>query len=144
MADPLSATASAIAVIGLAVQSCEVLCRLFRSLHEASEDLKHHVATLQALKCTFTRISDLDKDLIDQSWVRQALSSRLRECFLELKGMEDLVRPLHDDLQNGRLRRVWTTTKWVGCHQKQRIEKFMMRIESYYMTFSLDLMLINT
>ena len=144
MADPLSATGSAIAVIGLAVQTCEVLCSFFRSLHDASEDLKHHVATLQALKYTFTGISDLYKDLIDQSWVRKALSSRLRDCFFEMKEMENFVRPLHDGLESGRTRRVWTTTKWVGCQQKQRIERFMTRIESYYMTFSLDLILINT
>ena len=144
MADPLSATGIVIAVIGLAAQSCEALCNFFRSFHEAAEDLRHHIATLQALKSTFTRISDLEADYKSHGWVRQALSSRLPECLLDLKTMEDFVGPLYDAMQNGKARRAWTKTKWAGAYQKQKIERFMARVESYYMTFSLDLLLIST
>lgn len=144
MADILSVTGSVIAVLGLAVQSCEVLCKFLRSFHEAAGDLEHHIATLQALKSTFARITDLERDFTNHDWVGQPLSSRLQECLLELKAMEEFVKPLHHELLNGRARRVWMKTKWAGANQKQRIERFMARIESYYMTFSLDLLLINT
>ena len=144
MADPLSATGSAIAVLGLASQSCEVLCSFFRSFHEAADDLKHHLATLQALKSTFARISELEKDPVSHEWIRRPLSPRLQECLLDLKALESFVRPLHDEILRGRVRRAWVQTKWAGAHQKQRMERFMARIESYHTTFSLDLLLINT
>lgn len=144
MGDPLSATGSIIAVFALAAQSCEVLCKFIRSFNEATEDLEHHIATLQALKSTFARISELEQDSTNSEWVRQLLSSRLQECLLELKAMEEFVKPLYDELRNGKARRTWIKTKWAGANQKQKVERFMARIESYYMTFSLELLLINT
>ena len=144
MADPLSATGSAIAIIGLAVQSSEILCRFFRSFHEISDDLRHHIGTLEALKAIFARLSDLEKESVGHDLLRQACSSRLKECLLDLKAMEEFVRPLHDELQHGKARKAWTKTKWAGVHQKQKIERFMARMASYCMTFSLDLLLINT
>ncbi|KAL9599771.1 MAG: hypothetical protein Q9179_003446 [Wetmoreana sp. 5 TL-2023] len=144
MADPLSVTGGIVAIFGLAAQSCEKICKFFRSFNEAAEDIKHHIATLQALKSTFAKISDLEKDYTSHDWVRQPLSSRLQGCLLDLQAMERFVKPLHNDLQNGKGRRTWTKTKWAAASQRQKIERFMARIESYYLTFSLDLILIST
>ncbi|KAL8729272.1 MAG: hypothetical protein Q9181_005063 [Wetmoreana brouardii] len=110
----------------------------------AAEDIKHHITTLQALKSTFARISDLEKDYTSHDWVRQPLSSRLQGCLLDLQAMERFVKPLHNELQNGKSRRTWTKTKWAAASQRQKIERFMARIESYYLTFSMDLILVNT
>ena len=144
MADPLSVAGSAVAIFGLAVQSCEVLCSFLRSFHEATEDLKHHIATLQALGTTFTSVSYLEQDFPDNDLITQGIRIRSQECLLTLKAIEDLVKPLHDDLQRSRARRAWTKTKWAGANQKQKIERLMARIESYHRIFSLDLLLINT
>ena len=144
MADVISVTGSVLGLLGLAVKSCEALCKFFRSFKEAAEDLEHHIAALQALKSTFARISDLERDFTNLDCVSKPLSSRLRECVVDLKAIEDFVKPLHSQLLNGKTRRAWMKTKWAGMNQNERLEKYMARIESYHMTFSLDLLLINT
>ena len=115
MGDPLSAVGSVIAIFGLTLQSCEVAYRFFRSFHEANDE---HLA----LDC----------------------KARLNGCLLNLKGIEEVINARHSGLQRGKVSKTWNQVRWAGTYQKQRVEIYMSRIQSYYISFTQDLMIINT
>lgn len=144
MGDPLSAVGSVIAIFGLALQSCEVSYKFFRSFQEANEDIEHYTVTIEALKSTLTNMSNLEKNFANDELVALDFEGRLKGCLLNLKAMEEVIKPRRSGLQRGKARRTWNQVRWAGTYQKQRIERYMSRIQLYHMSFTQDLMLINT
>ena len=144
MGDPLSAVGSVIAICGLALQSCEVSYKFLRSFQEANEDVEHYIVTIEALKSTLTNMFDLEKELASDELVALDFKGRLKGCLVNLKAMEEVIKPSHSGLQRSGAKRTWNQVRWAGTYQKQRIERHMSRIESYHMSFTHDLILINT
>ena len=145
MCDPLSVTGSVIEVVTVAVESCDTLCTFFRSFCDTAEYLKHYISTLEALKVVFADIAELDKETSRHHLAfHQGLKSQLEECGLHLQAIEKTVMPSYDRLQMSRGDRLWTKMKWSTAFQRQRIEKFMIRIESHCQTFVLTLLSLNT
>lgn len=143
MCDPLSITASVLAVVGFAAQSCGCLCHFLRSISEVSEDVQHHVATLQALQETFAGIAALEKDVPICTLIQPAFKARLEECMIDLQDMERFIKPFHMQLKEGRGRRMWTRFRWFSTSQQHRLQRYFARIEIYHTNFSLDLLLLN-
>ena len=143
MGDPLSATASVLALVSFAAQSCDYLCQVFTSFSEAPEDLRHHIAALEALRATLKDISTLETALPDEVPISPVFKNRLQELMLDLQSTERLVRPLYQQLRESRLCRTWTRIRWASPNQRHRMKKLLARIDSYHTTFSLDLLLID-
>ena len=143
MCDPLSITASVLTVVACAAQSCDGLCRFLRSISEVSEDIQHHIAALQALQSTFAGIAALERDIPIRAFIKPAFKVRLNECMLDLQEMEKLVKSFHIQLEEGRVRRMWTRVRWSSLSHNHKLQKYLSRIESYHTTFSLDLLLLN-
>lgn len=143
MCDPLSATASVLAVVGSAAQTCELLYQVFSSFSEAPEDLRHHMAALEALQATFRTIITLETALPFDLPTSPVFKDRLQECMLDLQYMERLVKPLYLQSKGDRVRRTWTRIRWSSPNQRHRMTKLLARINSYHTTFSLDLLLLN-
>ena len=78
MCDPLSITASVLAVVGFAAKSCDCLCHFLRSISEVLEDVQHHIATLQALQETFAGIAALKKDIGARTLIKSDFKARLK------------------------------------------------------------------
>ena len=137
MCDPLSATGSILAVITIAAQSCESLSQLFRSFREAAEDLEHYISTLEALKI-------IKKQAPDRCIATKGFGDRLEECRAHLQTVEHIVRPWYSKLKSSRVEKIWTIMKWSTGFQRQKVERFMAKIESHYRVFTLDLLMVNT
>lgn len=144
MCDPLSVTGSVIAVITVAVQSCDSLCTFFRSYEDTAEYLKHYISTLEALKAIFASVTELDEEASHHFAFDQGLRGRLEECGLHLQAIEQTVMLSHNRLQVSKADRLWTKMKWSTASQRQRIDKLMIRIESHCKTFIMSLLLLNT
>lgn len=144
MCDPLSVTGSVIAVVTVAVESCDTLCTFFRSFCDTAEYLKHYISKLEALKAVFADIAELDKATSGHLTLDQGLKSQLEECGLHLQEIEKTVMPSYKKLQMSKGDRLWTKMKWSTAIQRQKIEKLMIRIESHCQTFVLTLLLLNT
>lgn len=144
MGDPLSAVGSILAICSLALQSCEVSCKFFRGFQEANEDVENYMVTIEALKSTLTKVSNLEKDLADEGFLDLNFERRLKGCLLNLKAIENVIKPISSALHSGKARRTWNQMRWVGTYQKQRIERYMSRIQLYHMSFTQDLVLVNT
>ena len=143
MCDPLSVAASVVAVAGFAVKSCECLYKTLRLFSEAPDDLQHHVTNIQALQSTFAGIVALESDAPNAALITPELKARLQACMLDLQAMERLAKSFHAQLEEGRARRTWAKMRWSSTHQRQTLKRHLSRIESYHMSFSLDLLLLN-
>ena len=144
MCDPLSVTASVLAVVTAAAQSCDFLCTFFRSYHDTAEYLKHYISTLEGLKAVLASIAELERATPRQLDFDQGLKGRLEECGLHLQAIEKTVIPSYNSLRRSKADRLWTKMKWSTACQRQKIDKLMTRIESHCKTFVLVLLLLNT
>lgn len=143
MADPLSGTASILAVVNFASQTCSCLYDLIRSYSEASEDLRHYAVTLQALQSSFIGISALESDLFDPTFFTEEFKYKMQECMLDLQALEKLIKPARTKCEEDSVGRVWARLRWVSLHQKSKLRRLLERIERHRTTFALDLLLLN-
>lgn len=143
MCEPLSTTASILAVAGVAAKSCECLYNALRLYSEAPKDLQHHINAVQALQSIFADIAALEKDLPNAALITPDFKARLQACMLELQAVERLAKSFYTRLEEGRARRTWAKMRWSSADQRQVLKRYLSRIESYHKMFSLDLLLLN-
>lgn len=144
MGDPLSGTASILAVLDVAAHSCGYLYTLVRSYSEASDDLRHYAITLQALQSSFRGISLLENEDFDPTFFTPEFQTRMQDCILDLQALERLIKPTQTKCEaEGVTKRVWARIRWASVDQKARLKRCLDRIERHRTTFSLDLLLLN-
>ena len=143
MGDPLSSTASILALVNLAAQSSGWLYSFFRSYSEASEDLRHHANTLQALQSSFIGISTLQHQISDPTIFVPGFQARMQECMLDLQALEKLIKSSRIRCQGDNLERIWARLRWASVDQKAKVKRYLERIERHRDAFSLDLVLVN-
>lgn len=143
MSDPLSVIASVLTVAGLAATSCECLYKSVRRISQAPKDLQHHLKVIRALQSTFLAITTLAKDVSDIAVLVPGIESRIQACIVDLQAAEAMLTSYNKRLKESRTRRIWTKVRWSSIDQQEVLKSYLRRIESYYMTFSLDLQLIN-
>lgn len=107
MFDPLSVTASILAVAGLTATSCEFLYQTLARFSDAPKGLQHHLAAIQALQSTFAGIANLENDAPSAALRTPEFNARLHACMLDLRAMERLVGSSHAQLKEGKTRRTW-------------------------------------
>lgn len=142
MFDPLSTTASTIAIVGFAGESCQFLFEFFRTVSGAPREVEHHVSSLRALRATFTGIESLSNDISLDGALPQEFHIRLKECMADIKAIELRVRKANEDLERSKLRRTWTRLKW-SSSADHWLSKFLARVHSYHTTFCLDLLTLQ-
>ncbi len=143
MCDPVSATASVLAVAGFAAHSCEYLYKTFKSLSDAPEEVQRHIASLHALQLTLVDIGMLEKDVSDPALFTQEFKSRLQECLLDLQAMERQAKPFQQDFEDRTARRTFARIRWSSIDHKYKLKKFLSRIEAHYTCLSLGLSLLH-
>ena len=143
MGDPLSSTASILALVNLAAQSSGCLYNFFRSFSEASEDLRHHANTLQALQSSFIAISALWDEISDPTIFVPGFQARMQECLLDLQALERLIKSTRIRCEGDGIERIWARLRWASVDQKAKLKRYLEKIETHRDTFSLDLMLVN-
>ena len=142
--DPLSAIASVLTVAGLATTSCECLCKALRLFSEAPEDLHDHIAAVQELQSTLAGIAALEVNTPNAGIITPEFNARLRACMHDLQAMEKLAKLFHAQIEKGRARKAWAKLRWSSEDQRHKRKRYWRRIDSYRMSFSMDLLLLNT
>lgn len=144
MGDPLSCTASILAVLELAAHSCGYLYNLVRSFSETSDDLRHYAITLQALQSSFTDISLLESEDLDPAFFTPEFQVRMEDCIHDLQALERLIGPTMTKCEAGGVtKRFWARLRWASVDQKAKLKRCLERIERHRTTISLDLLLLN-
>jgi len=143
MADPLSVTASILAVAGFAATSCKTIFQTISQFSAARTELQHHLVTLCDLQSTFANIASLQQDVVLEPLLTPEFGSRLHACMRDLQVMEDLAKSIHAQLQENKMRRAWSRMRLSIGDQQQTMKTHLGRIESYHRAFSLDLLLLS-
>ena len=138
MCDPLSTTASILAVFGFAGQSCQFLFEFFQTFSEVPKEVQNHVSLLHSLRATFTRIETLGGHVK----FTDELQSQIKECMVDFQGVELKVRQVIVQMEKGRMRRTWTRLKWTSSAENW-LSKFLTRVQIYHTIFSLELLVLH-
>ena len=142
MSDPLSATASTIAVISFAGASCQFLFDFIRTVSGAPKDIQHHVVSLRALRSTFATIETLIKEIALEKLLSREFHNRLNECMEDIRVIETRVRKANEDLKRSKSHRTWTRLKW-SLSADHWLSKFFVRVQTYHTIFCLDLLVLQ-
>ena len=141
MADPLSLTASTIAVIGIACQSSKLLLDFFRTVSDAPTEIQHHIASLHALSSTFMGIQALGQQMPPEYTWSPEFEGRLKNCVADFQGMLLKMEKLCGHLEKGRIHKTWARLKW--SFKDQYLENAFTKVQTYYITFSLELLTMH-
>lgn len=142
--DPLSVTASVLAVATFAVKSCEGIYETLSRIAEAPKELEQHLTAVQNLRATLEDIAKLQDEGLPDGILTPTLVGRLRACMLDLKTIDELARSFHDTLKEGKRSRALARVRLSLGDQKRALKNHLGRIEAHHRTLSLDLLLLNT
>lgn len=142
MGDPLSVTASTIAIISFAGGSCQFLLDFFRTVSGAPKDIQHHVVDLRALRSTFAAIETLGNEIALEKLLPQEFHNRLKECMNDIQAIEMKVRKANENLERGKSRRTWAKLKW-SSSADHWLSRFFTRVQTYHVTIGLDLLVLQ-
>jgi hypothetical protein len=65
----------------------------------------------------------------------------LSNCMADFRVMESRLRRLNGHLEKGGLRRTWARLKWSSTDHY--LHRFFTRVQTYHVTFSLDLLTLH-
>lgn len=143
MCDPLSVTASVIAIAGCAAQVCRCLSQSLSRYSEAPKGIQHYLAAVNALQVLFEGIEKLEKDTTLAALLTLKFSTRLQSCLLDLEMMETLATELQAQLDCQGFKRKWNLARLAFGPKRLVLENHLRRIKTYHRAFSLDLLLLN-
>ena len=142
MADPFSAAANVITILGVAARSCHYLFELITKVADAPDDVQQTLEWLHALHSTFCELEKLASDAVFRDVfldVPQGFTSRLQRSVADLAGMERRLHKVVDKLKKRGLVHAWARTKF-ALDGDRWMKKFYERLQMYQATFTLDLM----
>ena len=144
MGDPLSVTASILAVVGCAAQTCGYLCKSLKGFLDAQSDLEQHVNTIRSLRTIFSSIAALLEEYPEiLQLCTLEFEERLRTCTSELRRMEQSMRSYAGKIEKGGSSRTWARLGLASPWCRERMRKQLKCIEIFHASFSLDLLLLN-
>ena len=130
MADPLSATASVIAISAFALQCCKVLHKTFWSLRKASAEAAEQLLLLEGLQSIFANILELETELHSNDLrLSSNVVAGVKKCLSDLQAAELLLRPVTSALaRQRRVDKLWATIKWTS-HDRQKLKMHLQSLE---------------
>lgn len=150
MAEPLSSTASVIAVAACAAESTKFLFKFFREFTLAPEHIRQLYTALQSLRLTLIGLQHCGARL-DTDWrFPPHFTHRLEDCSRQLNVWTDRIAKLDNVLDKEhssspgwkrQTKRSWQRLKWFAV-QEHEIEWFLENIRIYQAEFSLELLTI--
>ena len=141
--DPVSATASVIAIAGVAGKSCQALLSFFHGISEAQEDILQFCKTLQSLESTLQCIRSLCTDPNVRQHLTQNFTVCLKECFSELEAADTKCRKAQNLMQRGKMQSSWARLRWY-LSAEHWLKKFFFHVQTYHTVFSLELSTLQT
>lgn len=141
--DPLSVTASVIAITGFACKSCQALISFFQGISGARGDILQICATLQSLESTMQSIKLLCIDPAIKQSITYNLTECLKECFSELEIADAKCRKARMLIHKGKVQSSWARLRWY-LSAESWLEKFFARIQTYQMIISLEWSILHT
>ena len=148
MADPLSSSASILAIAGFTVESTKVVFKFFRGVTSIPDSVHKSLHALQSLQIVLTCLQQRGTSLASPYHFSSHFCSRLQECLADLKAFEAKLEAIDKELRkneiskhdwNGKARRSWERLKWllVGEHE---LDEFLDRVKLYKDEFLLELL----
>lgn len=139
--DPLSSTASTIAIIGFAGRTCQYLYEFLNTVSHAPKEIQQHASMLKALSSTLAAIENLSQHLPADVALSSEFCVQLSECMTDFRVAEDKMKKLNERLDKGHMRRTWARVRWFTSDQYLR--SFFARMQVYHANFSLYLLTLN-
>ena len=150
MAEPLSSTASVLAIIACAAESTKVLLKFFRNISRVPENVRHLHVALKSLHITLTSLHDASTRSSSNLHFSSHLRHRLRECLIHLEAWSSKIAKVDNAIDKDRpschqwkhkTQRSWQKVKWLLAGE-QDISHFLEIIRLYHTEFSLELLTI--
>ena len=147
MAEPLSITASTIAVVGLATESSKFMFNFFHGIKHVPANVHDTSIALKSLHVTLTGLQEIGTKLDPKYKFPAHFCHRLDECLEDLKIFEAKISKIDVILGtqksckrdwDGKTRKAWEKIRWLlGGEQETR--RFLKRVKIYQNEFSLEL-----
>ena len=139
--DPFSAAANALALLGLAAQSAQILVEYLRAFVKASEAVRQHTTALETLSSTLTGIQTLGRVLPPEYAWPGEFHSRLESCLADLDAIKKKLKGLGDHLRRDGMKRAYARMKWYSLQRE--MQPSFARIQLYIAAFSTDLSILQ-
>ena len=140
--DPLSATASAIAIIGLLGQSCQFVSRFLGGISDASASIRARHTTLQALSASLRKIQALYAENSQITEPAPEFAAQVADCMTDFVTIEAKLRKAIEGLNKGRCTRRLAKLKW-SISSEDWLKRFLTRVQRYHAVMSLELMTLQ-
>jgi hypothetical protein len=143
--DPLSATASVLALIEGTSKSAKYIYCFFRNVVDMPLEVKNYCVSIQALTSTLTEIQTLwctGNFEPQQTTQFTQLSQSVRECLADVQVAEKRIGRIEKDLKAKKARRTWTKVKYGLIKEGPWLEKFFGRVRMWnnFLTYNLVLL----
>jgi hypothetical protein len=140
--DPISATASVLALLTAATDSCKFLSKNIRTIYNAPVDIQAQCDIIEAMLATLTRISVLWKDLPPPIAVSSELSQKLTSFVEEIEDVKISMKQLSKSLTRGSVHGAIVRIKWTAFGT-DRLSRFMKRTIHWNSIFSNEIQAIQ-
>lgn len=147
MADPLSTTASVVAVVGFAAESSKTIFKVFRGFTSMPANVQESMQSLKSLQITMTNLQQSGLKLDPNHKFSSHFCSRLNECLKDLNAFKIKIAKIEAQFGSkrtrkhnleGKVRRSCERIRWM-LKDEQEIVKFFDKVKIYYIEFSLEL-----
>lgn len=145
MPDPLSITASVIAILTFAIQSCRYLSDCLSQVSHAPVEVKNHQVFLQDLAVTLIELRSICNDItvIGKIQVSINFENRLLSCRDDLQEMRLFVQSTRQRMEGGKLLKNWSRVKY-ALFSEPRFKRFAKRLQQHRIALSTDMLLLQT
>lgn len=148
MVEPLSATASIIAVVGFAAESSKFMFKFLRGVAHVPANIHDSSLALKSLYVTLTNLQQRSTKLDPQYEFPAHFCQRLNDCLKDLKTFEAKIGKIDAILGkkgtrkrdwDGKPRRSWEGIRWLLVGE-QETRRFLEKVKVYQIEFSLELL----
>ncbi|KAL9024061.1 MAG: hypothetical protein Q9180_008010 [Flavoplaca navasiana] len=148
MAEPLSASASIIAVVGFAAESSKLIFSFFQGITHAPATIHDSALALSSLYLTLTKLHQSGTKLDTNYKFPAHFCGRLNDCLKDLRTFEakrdkiDAVfsnRGTRKHDWDTKTRRSWERVRWLLVGE-QETRRFLEKVKMYQNEFILELL----
>lgn len=150
MTEPLSTTASAIAMAGFAAESSKLVFKFFHGVASAPANIHSASIALRSLHVTLTNLRESGTKLDPQYKFSTHFCRRLNDCLKDLNTFEAKIGKIdaifgkegtRQRPSDKRARRLWERVRWLLLGE-QETRRFLEKVKLYHNEFSLELLVL--